>query len=132
MSIDDLTKQKMDACFRQLKNVIKLISDAHQRNLVPANCRGLLHCNASSAVSFIELGDAEVNVGRSSDCWLIIDDKYLSKVQFKIYRLEEFFVLSDCGSKNGTSVNGELVNLRTLVNGDCITAGKTTLLYVEN
>ena len=59
-------------------------------------------------------------VGRHSECDLNIPNGKLSRQHIKIESFGEVFVVSECGSSNGTTLNGSHLNGHSLIN----TAGK--------
>ncbi|MDH3253692.1 MAG: SpoIIE family protein phosphatase [Acidobacteriota bacterium] len=48
-------------------------------------------------------------IGRSSDCDLILDDRYLSRRHARILRRGEAWLVEDLGSRNGTLLNGRRI-----------------------
>jgi hypothetical protein len=63
-------------------------------------------------------------IGRHSDCDLAIPSGKLSRQHVKIEIFAEFFIVSDCGSSNGTTLNGaELRDPVALQNGDVLNLG---------
>ena len=63
-------------------------------------------------------------VGRSSSCDLYCDDPMMSKQHFAIEIQDDQLLISDLGSRNGTSVNGVAIHTKQrLENNDEITAG---------
>ncbi len=62
---------------------------------------------------------------------LQLADRRMSSAHVRIVRVSQHaFAIEDQGSKNGTSVNGQLVTQRTLLgDGDVIEAGATFFLY---
>jgi hypothetical protein len=63
-------------------------------------------------------------IGRHSDCELSIPNGKLSREHVKIEAFAEVFVVSDCGSSNGTTLNGaELREPLALKDGDVLNLG---------
>lgn len=63
-------------------------------------------------------------VGRHSENDLTIVDSRLSRQHMFIERIDGKFLVSDCGSSNGTSLNGEdLLNTAELKDGDALDLG---------
>jgi pSer/pThr/pTyr-binding forkhead associated (FHA) protein len=78
-----------------------------------------LHHNRSAVM----LPRGEINVGRSSGCFLRIDDPGVSRLHFRITVADEA-IIEDLGSRNGTVVNGERITApRELRDGDRIVIG---------
>jgi serine phosphatase RsbU (regulator of sigma subunit) len=71
-----------------------------------------------------------VSIGRASECSIPIKDRYLSRKHAEIVAVEGVWVLKDCGSANGTYLNGTRVDRDyTLKTGDRIRLGDTELLF---
>lgn len=75
--------------------------------------------------------DAEaVSIGRASDCTIPIKDRYLSRRHAEIAPVGSSWVLRDCGSANGTFVNGTRVEgEHRLQHGDRIRLGDTEIVF---
>src|SRR5258708_1321765 len=64
-------------------------------------------------------------IGRQSDNDLVIEDGSLSRRHALIESFGDFVQISDCGSQNGTSVNGHpITGTVELEDGDIITLGE--------
>jgi serine phosphatase RsbU (regulator of sigma subunit) len=50
-----------------------------------------------------------VVVGRSSDCDLVLADRFLSRRHTRIFKSDDSWMVEDLGSRNGTLLNGDLV-----------------------
>lgn len=74
----------------------------------------------------LEVG--EMMIGRSYDCQIWLDDEGVSRHHAKFVIDGQKIDLVDLGSKNGTYVNGDRVEQRTLKNGDKILLGSATIL----
>jgi pSer/pThr/pTyr-binding forkhead associated (FHA) protein len=70
------------------------------------------------------------SIGRASDCSIPVKDRYLSRKHAEIVAERGSWVLKDCGSANGTYLNGSRVEhdhpLRT---GDRIRLGDTEIVF---
>ena len=55
------------------------------------------------------LQTASLTIGRSGDCDIVIPERQISRYHVRIEYVYKGFLLRDLGSKNGTSVNGEVV-----------------------
>ena len=74
-------------------------------------------------------GDLAI-VGRQSDCQILIDDNNVSRIHAEIRRSDDGWVVTDRGSTNGSSVNGEKITKgRLLVNGDTVAFGSATVQF---
>lgn len=71
-----------------------------------------------------------VSLGRAADCTIPIKDRYLSRKHAEIVPGEGAWVLKDCGSANGTYLNGIRVDKDSpLRSGDRIKLGDTEILF---
>ena len=77
-----------------------------------------------------QLQGTAVSIGRASDCSIPIKDRYLSRKHAEIIVDRGSWILKDCGSANGTYLNGSRVErdhpLRT---GDRIRLGDTEIVF---
>ncbi|MDT7780310.1 MAG: two-component system, NtrC family, response regulator HydG [Acidobacteriota bacterium] len=80
--------------------------------------------------SVLELGDAEVSIGRDSSNSVRLADSLLSRRHCRINREGESFRLSDLDSLNGTFVNGRPVRRHTLAHGDQISIRESRLVFL--
>jgi hypothetical protein len=77
----------------------------------------------------VVLDDGLTSIGRMSDCDVVLADKGASRRHAQIAIKEGEAVLTDLGSTNGTKLNGQLIQTRTLGDGDRITIGTTLLEF---
>jgi DNA-binding winged helix-turn-helix (wHTH) protein len=85
----------------------------------------------------IVLGDREIALsvgnhvlGRSPDAAVFVDDAGVSRQHARIVIGEQGTTVEDMGSKNGTMLNGSVIEGRTpLVDGDVIVLGATALKF---
>ena len=71
-----------------------------------------------------------VSIGRASDCTIPIKDRYLSRRHAEIVPVNGSWMLKDCGSANGTFLNGMRVDRdRQLHTGDRIRLGDTEIVF---
>jgi sigma-B regulation protein RsbU (phosphoserine phosphatase) len=77
-----------------------------------------------------QLQGTAVSIGRASDCSIPVKDRYLSRKHAEIVAERGSWILKDCGSANGTYLNGSRVDrdhpLRT---GDRIRLGDTEIVF---
>jgi serine phosphatase RsbU (regulator of sigma subunit)/pSer/pThr/pTyr-binding forkhead associated (FHA) protein len=77
-----------------------------------------------------QLQGTAVSIGRASDCSIPIKDRYLSRKHAEIIAERGAWILKDCGSANGTYLNGSRMErdhpLRT---GDRIRLGDTEIVF---
>jgi Nif-specific regulatory protein len=78
-----------------------------------------------------ELSDS-VAIGRELSNDICIPASSVSRQHCRIMRGDNGFVLEDNGSRNGTMVNGTLVNRRDLTPSDKITIGDSIFVYTED
>jgi len=77
-----------------------------------------------------QLQGGSVSIGRASDCSIPIKDRYLSRKHAEIVQAHGTWVLKDCGSANGTYLNGVRVERdHPLRGGDRIRLGDTELVF---
>lgn len=69
------------------------------------------------------LGDRAVGIGRLVECDVVLDDPNASRRHAEVRADGDGYVLVDLGSTNGTTVNGQPIDHRRLVDGDVITIG---------
>ena len=73
-----------------------------------------------------------ITLGRASDCTIPIRDRFLSRKHAEIVFLEGRWVVRDCGSVNGTMVNGtRLIEPAPLRPGDRIILGDSEVVFEE-
>lgn len=70
-------------------------------------------------------------IGKGSQCDFIVRDVLVSRVHAQLVRHENSLWLEDLGSLNGTFVNGQLIAVAPVVEGDVITVGNTDLTIRE-
>lgn len=77
-----------------------------------------------------QLQGHSVSIGRASDCTIPIKDRYLSRKHAEIVSTSGEWILKDCGSANGTYINGSRVERdHRLHSGDRIRLGDTEILF---
>lgn len=73
-----------------------------------------------------------VTIGRGEDVTLTILDSRCSRVNCAIRYWDDIFIIRDMGSRNGTYVNGKLIDVARLNPGDTIHIGDTEIkVYAE-
>ena len=73
-------------------------------------------------------GSERIVLGAGSSCEVVLDDPYLSARHCVLERRGAGLVVRDCGSKNGTYVNGHRVEVAELAIGAVLTIGHTGLV----
>jgi len=71
-----------------------------------------------------------VNIGRSADSDIFLDDITVSRLHARIVKGEDGFVLTDQGSLNGTYFENQPITQRSLLSGDEFQIGKFHLLFI--
>lgn len=77
----------------------------------------------------VALTKETTTIGRLPDCDVILNDKGTSRRHAQIKMKAGVATLTDLGSTNGTRLNGQPVQNRTLEDGDRITIGATSLEF---
>ena len=77
------------------------------------------------------LESSSMTLGRSNKCDIQIDQESVSRAHSKIVNASRAVRIRDLGSTNGTYVNDELVEERTLVDGDFIKIGSTIFKFLS-
>lgn len=76
------------------------------------------------------LGTSATTLGRAAECTIPIRDRYLSRKHAEIIPQGSVWLLKDCGSANGTFINGVRVkDEHPLRSGDRIRIGDTELIF---
>jgi diguanylate cyclase (GGDEF)-like protein len=77
------------------------------------------------------LESPSITLGRSNKCDIQIDQESVSRAHSKIVNAGRSVRIRDLGSTNGTYVNDELVEERTLADGDFIKIGRTIFKFLS-
>lgn len=80
----------------------------------------------------IELGDTDVEIGRSESSTLCIASDQVSRRHATVVRIAGRYHVTDHDSTNGTFVNEERIKTVELRDGDRIRIGRTVLKYTES
>jgi FHA domain len=79
------------------------------------------------------LPEGVLEVGRSSDCWLTLEDEISSRVHARFHVDATTCEIEDLGSRNGTFVNGErIAGRRRVHDGDRIRIGRELMTMLES
>jgi pSer/pThr/pTyr-binding forkhead associated (FHA) protein len=73
-----------------------------------------------------------VNIGRSKDNHLVLDDLFVSRHHIQLRLRFGRYTLFDTSSQSGTKVNDVPVREHRLQSGDVIRVGKTQIVYLED
>lgn len=71
----------------------------------------------------------EVSVGRHPDSNIFLDDITVSRRHSVIERTGQQFLIRDVGSLNGTYVNHDRIDHKSIVDGDEIQVGRFVLIF---
>ena len=75
------------------------------------------------------LNSSTVRIGRDSRCEIHFDDTETSRKHAEIEIVGDSYVLTDLKSSNGTIVNGQTIETKTLLDGDRVQIGKQILVF---
>ena len=68
-------------------------------------------------------------IGRGTEADIVVDDTGVSRTHIRFEITEYGTILSDLGSTNGTFVEDQRIKEVTLLDGNAITIGRTTIMY---
>jgi pSer/pThr/pTyr-binding forkhead associated (FHA) protein len=83
-----------------------------------------------SIIKELKIDRDEIIIGRDSGNDVQIDNEAVSREHAKIIRDQNYYLIEDLTSTNGTFVNGKQVNKKFLKEDDEITIGKHSLQIV--
>ena len=78
----------------------------------------------------VEIDQAEMHLGRSDDCEVVIDEQDISRRHALLRRAGRGFVIQDLGSRNGVFVNDEQVQDAEIGPGDVVRLGRSVELEI--
>ena len=90
-----------------------------------------LAVEAGSEQRFVRLEDGATHVGRSWTAEVMLEDQAVSRRHAIVYATADSVRILDDRSANGTRVNGRLVTVADLSDGDVIQVGRAVLIYHE-
>jgi len=93
---------------------------------------GLMVVSGASVGRYVELGEAEIIIGRNDDCSLCIPHESVSRRHAAVVRALGRWVVLDLQSTNGTFVNERKIERAELKNCDVLRVGKMVLKYLDN
>jgi len=73
----------------------------------------------------------ELTMGRSSDCDITLDERYVSRKHARVYREQGNYWAEDLKSSIGISVNGKRISKEQLQNGDEIKFGAIRIIFAN-
>jgi pSer/pThr/pTyr-binding forkhead associated (FHA) protein len=72
-----------------------------------------------------------ITIGRKADNDIEIDNLAVSGHHARIFKMEDWFLIEDLDSLNGTFVNGKMIQESPLKNGDEVLIGKHILKFIS-
>lgn len=91
----------------------------------------ILKFKENTIAEFVLTKGGTLSIGRLNDNQVVVENLAVSGHHAKIDAVGEGYLLTDLQSKNGTFVNMQRVNSHWLKDGDQVTVGKHTLLFVN-
>jgi hypothetical protein len=91
----------------------------------------ILWRDAQGLEGSIDLGAAEVKIGRAMDCAIRTDDAMVSRHHARMYWGGQGYVLEDLGSANGVYYQEQKVQTHLLKHGDAVRCGSLWVRYVD-
>ncbi len=85
-----------------------------------------------SVLKELPVHEDEVRIGRSPENTLVIDNPAVSHHHARVFHEKGRLMLEDCGSMNGTFVNGQRVKTASIKPGDSVAIGKHTILVADS
>ncbi|MCL4433169.1 MAG: FHA domain-containing protein [Actinobacteria bacterium] len=79
----------------------------------------------------VSIGDRPIVIGRLSDCDIVLHDQNVSRRHAEIGKDSKGYSVTDLGSTNGTMVNGVPVRTSRLMDGDELSFGTTTVIFIH-
>ncbi|MEA3327146.1 MAG: FHA domain-containing protein [Chloroflexota bacterium] len=89
-------------------------------------------CFVIGGVTNFPLNKSVVDIGRHSDCDLILDDLHVSRHHAQLRAINNQFVIFDTGSSAGVFLNGKKVSQASLQSGDVVRIGLVNLIYIQD
>lgn len=91
----------------------------------------LLEISQNGSSRQVAIGDEPITIGRQIANMVVIEDTEASRFHCVVEKVANGFRVRDLGSRNGTKVNGHLVKVALLDQGDVVTIGKTEMRLVN-
>jgi pSer/pThr/pTyr-binding forkhead associated (FHA) protein len=73
-----------------------------------------------------------VSIGREEGNMVRLNDERVSRFHAKVQQDQSDLIITDLESTNGTRVNGNVIQIRRLRIGDCVTIGRSVLIFGSN
>ena len=130
--VEALQTQPMPARMEsQLIERLKTVEEYLSATASPASQPVLIYRDDAAAMRTLPILE-KVTVGRDAACGLAFpDSRTFSRRHFSVGREDDFFVLRDHGSRNGTFINGQAdaIAEHVLRDGDIISAGGRLFVF---
>lgn len=84
----------------------------------------------NDVVDHFNMNQGDMKIGRKPGCEIFIDNLAVSGEHANIFTVGEDSFIQDLGSTNGTLVNNLKITKHHLKNGDIVTIGKHTLVFL--
>ena len=123
-----------DSIKEQEIEVIKEISQEILDKLrsLPKNKIGLMVIKGPIIGEKFFIKEDTFTIGRNPDSDILLDDITVSRQHAIIEKLGEEYLIKDMESLNGTYLNGKIIELSKLSNGDRIQIGKYLFLFFSS
>ena len=109
--------------------------DVPGKSILPTKYPYLLYRNPSFSEEnqVYALNRRDMTIGRGTRCDIVLQDMMISKKHLRVWYQDKEWHLEDLDSKNGTYINGELLDgIILLDEGDTIKLGNVELEFYEN
>jgi pSer/pThr/pTyr-binding forkhead associated (FHA) protein len=131
---NETNNSNTDSIKNQEIEVIKEISQELLDKLksLPKNKIGLMVIKGPIIGEKFFIGKPIFSIGRNPDSDILLDDITVSRQHAIIEKTDKEYFVKDMGSLNGTYLNGKIVELSKLDNGDRIQIGKYLFLFFSS
>ncbi len=92
----------------------------------------LRYRNSEGSNEIIQLSGTELTIGRSPEADIVIRDEKVSRIHASVILWAGDYVIKDLGSRNGTLINGNMIDVAVLKPGDSIKVGPRSIDFVES
>jgi Nif-specific regulatory protein len=113
--------------------MIRLIDHKKDQNGAPKMAYSLVLLNGPTPGAAVPLDPAggPVTIGRDNARELPIDDHLCSRLHARVRCEGQQWLIEDCGSRNGTMLNGQPIQSNLLEPGDVIRVGDRLIVFVD-
>src|SRR5688572_9288228 len=92
----------------------------------------ILEIKQNGSTRQFPIGVEPITIGRQIANMVVIDDTEASRFHCVVEKVANGYRVRDLGSRNGTKVNGHLIKVALLDQGDVVTIGKTELRLIAS